>query len=99
MDCSQIPTGEQLPLFHFQSSQSADQGLKTVNKRFYLFLERGEGTEKEGEKQCVVASHVAPTGALARNPGMYLDWESNQRPFGSQPALNALSYTSPGENS
>ena len=31
-------------------------------KRLYLFLERGEGGEKEGEKhQCVVACHVAPT--------------------------------------
>ena len=25
-----------------------------------------------------------PTGDLARNPGMYPDWESNQPPFGSQ---------------
>ena len=37
----------------------------------YLFLERGEGREKEGEKhQCVVASHAPPTRDLARNPGM-----------------------------
>ena len=46
----------------------------------YLFLERGgrEG-EREGEKhQCVVASHVPPTGDLACNPGMCPDWESNQ---------------------
>ena len=35
--------------------------------------------EREGEKhQCVVASPVAPTGDLARNPGMCPDWESNQ---------------------
>ena len=45
----------------------------------YLFLERGRVGEREGEKhQCVVASHVAPTGDLARNPGMWPDWESNQ---------------------
>ena len=32
--------------------------------------------EREGEKnQCVVASHVAPTGDLALNPGMCTDWE------------------------
>ena len=38
-----------------------------------------EGREEEGEKhQCVVASHVAPTGDLAHNPGMCSDWESNQ---------------------
>ena len=45
----------------------------------YLFLERGEGKEKEREKhRCVVASHVPPTGDLAPNPGMCPDWESNQ---------------------
>ena len=63
----------------------------------YLILERGEGWEKEREKhQCVVASYVAPTGDLAHNPGMCPDWESNQQPFGSQSALNLLSYTSRG---
>ena len=64
-------------------------------KIFYLFIfrERGREGEREGEKhQCVVASHVAPTGELAHNPGMCPDWESNWRPFGSQPALNPLSY-------
>ena len=68
--------------------------------RFYLFIfrERGREREREGEKhQCVVASHVAPTGDLACNTGMCPDWESNQRPFGSQPTLN-LSYTSQGNN-
>ena len=39
----------------------------------------------QGEKgQCVVASRTPPTGDLACNPGMCPDWESNQRPFGSQ---------------
>ena len=50
-------------------------------KRFYLVIFREKGREgvREGEKhQCVVASHVAPTGYLARNPGMCPDWESNQ---------------------
>ena len=33
-----------------------------------------EGGEIEGKKhQCVVAAHVAPTGDLARNPGMCPD--------------------------
>ena len=58
----------------------------------YLFLEKGEG-EKH---QYVVASHVAPTGDPACNPGMCPDWESNQWPFSSQPVLNPLSYTSQG---
>ena len=42
----------------------------------------------------MVASHVAPTGDLAHNPGMCPDWELNQRSFGSQPMLNPLSYAS-----
>ena len=50
-----------------------------------------------GEKhQCVVASHVEPAGDLACNPGMCPDQESNQRPFGLQPVLIPLSYTSQG---
>ena len=53
--------------------------------------------KREGEKhQCVVTCHVVPTGDLACNPGMCPDWESNQRPFGSQPVLNPLSHTSQG---
>ena len=49
---------------------NVDNFLKT----FYFFLER----RKEGEKhQCVVASHVAPSGHQAHNPGMCPDWESN----------------------
>ena len=44
----------------------------------YLFLEKGREGEREGEKhQCVVASHMAPTGDLACNPGMWPDWELN----------------------
>ena len=41
----------------------------------------------------MVVSHVAPTGDLACNRGMCPDWESNWGPFGSQLALNPLSYT------
>ena len=33
---------------------------------------------------------------LACNPGMCLDWELNQQPFGLQPMLNPLSYVSQG---
>ena len=63
----------------------------------FIFTERGREAEREGEKyQCVVAFHVAPTGDLAHNPGICPDWESNLRPFGSQPMLNPLSYTSEG---
>ena len=42
---------------------------------FILFLERGEGREKEREiSVCGCLSH-APTGDLAHNPGMCPDWE------------------------
>ena len=50
-----------------------------------------------GEKQqCVVASHTPPTGDLAYNPGMYLDWESNMRPFGSQARAQSTESHQPG---
>ena len=50
---------------------------------FFIFRERGMEGEREGEKhQCVIASHIAPTGDLACNPGMCPDWELNWRPFG-----------------
>ena len=56
-----------------------------------IFLERGEGREKERERNIsmqeihlLVASHAPPNGDLACNPGMCPDWESNQRPFGLQ---------------
>ena len=63
----------------------------------YLFLERGEGREKEKQGNIdvleihqLVASHVPPTGDLACNPGMCPSWESNQQPFGSQGLTHVL---------
>ena len=45
----------------------------------YLFSERGREGEREGEKhQCVVASHMPPTGAWPVTPACALDWESNR---------------------
>ena len=45
----------------------------------YLFLEREEGWEKEGEKHHgVVVSLAPPTGDLVHNPGMCPEWESNR---------------------
>ena len=60
----------------------------------FIFREKGKKGEREGEKhQCAVASHMAPTGDLAHNPGMCPDGESNQQPLGLQPTLSPLSYT------
>ena len=56
-------------------------------KRFYLFIfrERGREREREVEKyQCVVATCTPPAWDLAWNPGVCPDWELNQWPFGSQ---------------
>ena len=60
-------------------------------------MREGKGERNLGEKhQGVVASHVAPTGDLAHNPGMCPDWESNWRPFDLQASTQPLSHTSQG---
>ena len=49
-------------------------------KRFYLFiLERGEGREKERERNIYRLPLTHPH--LAHNPGMCSDWELNQPPW------------------
>ena len=70
---------------------------------FYLFLERGEGMEKERErytnmqeKHWLVASHMSPTEDLAHNLGMYPDWELNQWPLGSQASTQSTKPHQPG---
>ena len=63
----------------------------------YFFREREREGEREGGKHpCVVASRVPPTGDLAHNPGMCPDWESNQRPFGSQAGAQSTEPHQPG---
>ena len=65
-----------------------------------MFILEGKGRRKRGRETSiclyVVAFRVAPTGDLACNLGMCPDWGLNWRPFGLQPALNPLSYTSQG---
>ena len=64
---------------------------------FIFFRERAREGEREGEKhQCVFASHSPPTGDLAHNPGMFPDWESNQRPLGSQSGTQSTEPRQPG---
>ena len=52
----------------------------------YLLLDRGEGREKEEERNINVwLPFSCPTpGNLACSPGMCPDWELNQRPLGFQ---------------
>ena len=57
--------------------------VMTFLKRFYLFLERGEGREKAG-RESRVASCTPPAKDLAHNPGMWYDWDSNQQMFAGQ---------------
>ena len=62
-----------------------------------LFLDRGEGREKEGEKhQCVVASCIPPTEDLVHNPDMCPDGELNQQPFGLQANTHSTELHQPG---
>ena len=69
---------------HFYWNSRKEQIIFSFFKYFiYLFLERGEGSEKERERNMqeiyrLVASHRTPNGDLACNPGMCPDWESNQ---------------------
>ena len=64
--------------------------------RFYFFIFRDRGREGgKGEKhQCVVASHMPPTGNLACNPVMCPHQTSD--PLVRRPLLNPLSHTSQG---
>ena len=52
----------------------------------YLFLEGGEGKEKERERNIEVWLPLTcpPPADLACNPGTCPEWESNQQPFASQ---------------
>ena len=68
-------------------------------KRLYLFIfrQKGKKREREGEKhQCVVASHVPPTGDLACNPGIWSDSVSNRQPFGLQASAQSTEPHQPG---
>ena len=66
-------------------------------KILFIFRQWGREGEREGEKyQYVVASLMPPTRDLARNKGMYPDWDSNQRPFGSQDGTQSTEPHQPG---
>ena len=67
--------------------------------RFYLFLERGEGREKESMYKRYIdwlPLTRPPTGDLVHNPGMCPDWESNQRRFGLKASTQSTEPHQPG---
>ena len=79
--------------------------LKHFKDFIYVFLERGEGREKEWERNInvweihwSVASHTTPTGDLAHNRDMCPDWESNWLPFSSQAGTQSTEPHQPGQN-
>ena len=86
---------ESVTVIHSQAMSFNDFLFIYFKDFIYLFLEGSKGREKE-KHQCVVASHAPPPGHLACNLDMCPHWESNRRHFGSQSALNPLSYTSQG---
>ena len=62
-----------------QNNIKSQQHVVIFKKDFiYLLLERGRGEERGEKHQCVVASHIPPTGDMVHNPGTCPDWELNQ---------------------
>ena len=62
----------------------------------YLFLDRGEGREKERERNINVLLPLRRplVGVWPATQACALDWEANPQPFGLQAVLNPLSHTS-----
>ena len=75
--------------------------LVFLKKKDYLFLDRGEGREKERERNINVwLSLTCPfTRDPAHNPGMCLDWELNQQRFGFQASTQSTEPHEPGLSS
>ena len=63
----------------------------------YLFIERGEGKEKEERNISVWLPLMRPLlGTWPHNPGTCPDWESNPRPSGSQASAQSTESHQPG---
>ena len=60
----------------------------------YLFIDRGEGKEKEREASKYGCFSCSPN--LACNPRMFPDWESNLRPFSLQASAQSIEPHQPG---
>ena len=82
---------------HRESAWLAPQIIPPI----LIFRERGREGERERnipmwETHRLVASQMPPTEALARNPGMCPDWESNWQPFGLQAGAQSSEPHQPG---
>ena len=64
-----------------------------------IFIEQEREGEREVNINVWVASCAPPMRDLAHNPGMCPDWESNQRPFGSQAGAESTEPHQPGPKS
>ena len=84
--------------FHYFKSNYKNNWCKLfyfIFLRFYFFIFReGKGKRKRGKYQCVVASHMPPTGDLACNPGMCPRLGIEPSTFDSKAGTQPLSYTS-----
>ena len=75
--------------------------MNFLKKMLFIYFQR-EGKEKERERNIHVWLPLTWPPYWGTWPATHVgcsmcpDWESNQRPFGSQPALNPLNYTSQG---
>ena len=77
---TELALGVKAELIQLKSTTSCDGPLykKKIQDFIYLISERGEGREKERErninvqeKHWSVASHIPTTGSPSHNPGMY----------------------------
>ena len=91
-----------LPKLNQEESENLNRQVTTNEITFldiylFIFRERRQDGEREGEKQCVIASHVSPPEDLAHSLGMCPDWDSNQQPFVSQACIQSTEPHQPGQ--
>ena len=70
--------------------------ISFLKQTLFIFRQRRNGGERGREKSMCGCTLVPPTGDLACNPGMWPDWEPNQRPFGLQADILSTKPHQPG---
>ena len=96
MFCSRIMMIQVLPFRDMYVEMVCTVTLFFFKDFIYLFSQKGREEERKRNINVWLPLTHPLLGTLASNPGMCPDWESNWQPFGLQPALNPLSYTSQG---